>query len=101
MNRIFIDKAAFKILRRERTNIDRLTLALGIIGPMATIPQIIEVYASRDASGISLLSWIFYLITALLGLAYSLVHRLRPLTVGNILWIIADIILIQGIIAYS
>lgn len=96
MQHFHLDRATYKILKKERTNIDRAMLALGILGPLATLPQIWTIYADRITSGISVLSWVFYFISSLLTLAYALVHRLRPLVVSSALWLVADVAIIAG-----
>lgn len=101
MQHFQMDKVAYRILKKERTNIDRAMMFFGVLGPIATIPQIYTIYSSGDSSGVSIISWIFYLVIAMFGLAYSIVHRLRPLIFSNILWIFADGAVIAGCLLYS
>lgn len=100
MQHFHLDKVTYKILKKERTGIDRAMLGIGIFGPIATIPQVLTIYIDKQVAGISVISWMFYSISALLTLAYGIVHGLRPLIVSSILWLIVDIIIIVGCIIY-
>jgi uncharacterized protein with PQ loop repeat len=101
MQHFHLDKTTYRLLKKERTNIDRAMLALGVLGPIATIPQIYTIFSSQDAGSVSIVSWIFYLITAFFTLAYAAVHKLRSLILPSILWIMADIIIIAGCLIYG
>lgn len=95
-----MDKELYRVLKKERTQIDRAMYIIGLIGPMATLPQIWSIYSSKSAAGISVLSWVFYLVTALTSLAYSVAHKLKPLILGNLFWIFVHLIVIYGCLKY-
>ena len=100
MHHFNIDKAAYKLLKKERTNIDRAMLLVGTIGPFASIPQLLTIYKDKQVIGISVLSWVFYLICNSLALTYGIVHKLRPLVIANSLWVIIDTSTIVGCLMY-
>jgi uncharacterized protein with PQ loop repeat len=100
MQRFHLDKVTYKILKKERTNIDRAMLVIGVAGPLATIPQIIVIFTRKQVEGISVLSWWFYAVSSLLTLLYAVVHRLRPLIVSSVLWLVCDAIIIAGCIIF-
>ena len=100
MQHFHLDKVTYKILKKERTNIDRAMLAVGTLGPMATIPQLLVIYGQKQVAGISVLTWVFYLVANLLTLSYGIVHRLRALIIANTLWIIIDTAIITGCLIY-
>jgi hypothetical protein len=56
MQRFHLDKVTYKILKKERTNIDRAMLVIGVAGPLATIPQIIVIFTRKQVEGISFYS---------------------------------------------
>lgn len=100
MQHFSIDKATYKLLKKERTNIDRAMLAVGVLAPIATTPQIVIIYSERNAGSVSVFTWGFYFIAAILTLAYSVNHKLRPLIISSILWIIADGLVVIGWILF-
>lgn len=81
--------------------LDRIVLAVAIIGPMANIPQIIKVYFENNISGLSLVTWSMYLFMAVPWLVYGFVHKEKPIIVANILWLITNIMIVIGIIIHS
>lgn len=101
MNYFHIDKATYKLLKKERTNIDRATLLVGIIAPLATIPQIITIFSEQNVAGVSIFTWSFYLFSASLALIYSIVHRLPPFIVSSALWVMADALVVAGCLIYG
>ena len=100
MQHFQLDRVSYKILKKERTNIDRAMLMVGILGPFATIPQIYAVYVGQDVAGLSIFSWSLYLISAFFVLAYGIVHNLRPLIISSFLWIVVDIVIVIGYFIY-
>ena len=80
--------------------LDKVIYFVGISGPIMTLPQVYTIWSTQDASGVSLVSWGWYLITACIWLAYAIEHKEKPLIVTYILWIIIEIVLVLGIILY-
>lgn len=80
--------------------IDRVVLFTGLIGPIASVPQAIEIYSMQDAQGVSLFTWVFFILTQVAALIYSMVHRLTPLIISNILWIVIEVVVVVGILLY-
>jgi uncharacterized protein with PQ loop repeat len=75
-----------KIKRNDK--IDTLALIVGIIQPLATLPQIYIVYSSQDASDVSLFMWTGFNIASVVLLMYGLKHKLLPIILAQILWMV-------------
>ncbi len=90
----------YKRLHKEEKQIDAVTLVVGLMGPLATIPQIYQIFDSQDAASLSLFSWIFYLIGTLISTTYSIAHKLKPLFWGNVCWLVIYGFMIYGILKY-
>jgi len=71
-------------------SIDRLALAVSIIQPLTTIPQIYLIYSSQDASQVSLFMWGAYNVASIILLMYGLKHKLLPVICAQILWLIVQ-----------
>ncbi len=80
---------------------DTLIYFGGILGPIATIPQLLEIWLNKNASGVSLISWSAYLVGAMLWFFYGLVHRAKPIVFTYGVWVILEIFIIIGIILYK
>lgn len=81
--------------------LDNTCLLFSVLMPATTIPQIYQIYKYQNASGVSMLMWILYLIASIPFMFYGFVHKEKPLIILNILWIIAQITIIVGIIMYG
>lgn len=81
--------------------VDRAMGMVSIIGPASASPQVIEIFAKQSAQGVSLLSWVMYLMLGVVSLSYGLFHKLKPIIVSQVLWLVMDIVVIVGILMYS
>ena len=81
--------------------IDKLALFMGIVGPLMTIPQVWKIYYYQNASGVSAISWVSYLLNAIVWLAYGISHKEKPIIITNAFWIVLEIIVIFGTIIYG
>lgn len=70
--------------------VDSLALIVGVVQPVATLPQIWLVYSAQDATGVSVLMWTFYNIGSLVLLTYGIRHKLVPIIVAQVLWLIVQ-----------
>jgi uncharacterized protein with PQ loop repeat len=69
------------------TRFDNMMVIAGLISPLATIPQIVKLFAthSEHAAGQSLTTWLAYTVIALLWVVYGVLNRQRAVLVGNAL----------------
>jgi uncharacterized protein with PQ loop repeat len=81
--------------------IDNSILFVSIIGPIMTIPQVVEIWYGQNAAGVSLTSWTTYLFSAIFWLSYGLIHKEKPIIIANGLMIILEIFIIVGTIIYG
>lgn len=80
--------------------LDNTCLAFSVLMPATTIPQIWRIYKYQLVDGLSLMMWILYCIGVIPFLIYGIVHKEKPLIILNILWLLAQVIIIIGILLY-
>lgn len=90
-----------KINDKNRKRIENFTLIAGIVQPLITLPQISAIYSNQSAQDVSLLTWVGYLIFGMTFLIYGLVFNLKPIWVGQIIWVTMQTITVIGIVLYS
>lgn len=73
----------------------------GLVGPISTIPQVVIIFANKSATDVSMLSWVLYTATTVIFLLYSIIHRVKPMIINSLLWLLADIAVIIGVILYG
>ena len=81
--------------------LDRVVLAVGVIGPLMTVPQILKIYLSQDAAGVSVLSWGMFALLDIPWILYGFVHRDRPIFITYTLWLIMNALVFAGAIKYG
>lgn len=73
---------------------------VALIGPIALIPQVLQLYTLRDASDLSPVTWILWEILSGIWLVYGLVHKEVPIIVGNLAFLVLQAIVIIAIFIY-
>lgn len=85
----------------SKKRIGQIALVAGILQPLITLPQIIQIYSSQSATDVSLLTWTGYLIFGIIFLIYGIDYRLKPIWIGQIIWVTMQLITVTGIIIYG
>ncbi len=78
--------------------LDRAAIVAGIVGPAMTLPQIYQIFAFHNATGVSAFSWAAFAILDIPFIIYGLVHKDRLITVTYILWLVANLTVAFGAI---
>ena len=81
--------------------LDGIVLAAGIVAPIFTLPQIILIYSTHHAQGVSALTWGVYALLDLPWIIYGTAHRERAIIYSYILWFGANVTVCLGAIMYG
>ncbi len=79
---------------------DRFIYVVGVFGPLMTIPQVTKIWFEKNATGVSVISWISYLLCAIFWLIYGVMHREKPIIVTYAIWIVLDFLIVIGALIY-
>ncbi|GIW05786.1 MAG: hypothetical protein KatS3mg060_0591 [Dehalococcoidia bacterium] len=85
---------------RWQSFVDRGAVVVGIVAPLSTVPQIVQIYSSRSAEDLNLGTWGLFVAFGLFWLLYGAVHRSLPLILTNALWLICYGAVIFGAVVY-
>ena len=92
----------FKLNKKQQKKlIRRSVLAMAVIEPIMTLPQVYQIWINKQAEGVSGLTWGFYIIAAVVWLLYGLQIKDKPLIISSVLWIFMEIAIVVGTIIYS
>ena len=83
-----------------RKRIELFALIAGIVQPLITLPQILQIYLHHSAADVSLLTWLGYLFFGVTFLVYGAVFKLKPIFYGQIIWVTMQAITVVGIFIY-
>ncbi len=75
--------------------------AAAIVHPLTALPQVYKIYSTQNVDGVSVLTWLGFMVLGGVFLAYGLVHKIKPFIVTQILWFIIDALIVIGIFMYS
>lgn len=93
--------AKIKVDEKYKKRIERFALVASIVQPIITLPQIIAIYGNQSAKDVSLLTWIGYLVFGITFLIYGLVFNLKPIWIGQVIWVAMQTVTVIGILLYS
>ncbi len=79
---------------------DKFIAVVGLIGPIMTTPQIMNVWIHHQVAGLALASWGTYVCTSTFWLIYGILHKERAIILVNIAWVISNASVVAGILAF-
>ena len=80
------------------TGLEKILRMLSVATMVMTVPQVIAVWTGPSASGVSLVSWAAYLVSACLWFVYGLQKRDKTIYVACIGWAALDAAIVAGVI---
>jgi len=81
--------------------VDRITFIAAIVEPVMTIPQAWTIFHTKSAAGISLSTWICYLVFGFVWVWYGFVHKQRLIIFYELLYVVVEILIITGGLLYG
>lgn len=94
----YIKKRKNKKKRLEA--VDRLMMVVALLHPLSGLPQIIDIYVNQNVAGVSILTWIGFMSFGSIYLYYGILHKLKPVILTQILWMIVDVMVIIGVLIF-
>lgn len=84
-----------------RPHVNKAVLALGLVYPMAMLPQLYNVWVLGRTAGLSEITYVAGLTMALVWTLYGLLNRDRTIARLNSLWVLIHAIMIAGLVAHA
>jgi MtN3 and saliva related transmembrane protein len=81
--------------------LDTIIFIPGVVGPIATIPQILNIYSTHSAGNVSAFTFGTYAVFNLVWIVYGLAHRERPIIIAYCLWFVVNMTVCLGALAYA
>jgi uncharacterized protein with PQ loop repeat len=80
--------------------LDRFLIVVAVIGPFIAVPQILQIFITQNATGVSGLSWGLYALFNIPWFIYGVVHNDKPITIAYFLSFIANLTVLVGSLIY-
>jgi uncharacterized protein with PQ loop repeat len=81
--------------------IDKLVYIFGFLTVIFTIPQVYKIWAYQNASGVSVIAWISYLLYAIIFTIYGILHKAKPIAFTYSFLTVLDILVVIGTLLYG
>lgn len=82
------------------SGLERILRVLSVLTMLMTVPQVLTIWIGREAGGVSLVSWLSYLLSACLWLVYGIQKRDKTIYLACIGWILLDAAIVVGVIVH-
>jgi len=86
--------------KKKITVFDTVVIIASFLYPLSSIPQAIQIFHG-STDGVSIYSWVSFVVFAAIFLTYGLKHRIVPMIITNSLWVVMDSIVIVGLLLNS
>ena len=86
--------------KTKKTIVDRLMNIAAVVHPLTAIPQVYSIYSTHNVSGVSLFTWLGFMLLGLIFLSYGIFHKIKPFIVTQVLWFIVDFLVVVGVLIY-
>jgi len=87
-----------RLTHKELKELNKAVMAVAIVEPLTTLPQIINVFTKSNVAAISVLTWALYALFEVICVIYGLTIKNRPIVITNTLWILMDLAVVVGVL---
>lgn len=70
---------------------------VALIGPVVTLPQLVEIWSNGQDAGVSIITWVGYLTLSVFWLTYGFMRKEKPIIIANILYFIINLAIVIGL----
>ena len=81
--------------------LDKIMMGVALIGPLATLPQVYQVFMTQDTKGLSLVTWTVWVLLSCVWLVYGLLHKEMPIVLSNLIYIVLQGAVVSAILLYN
>lgn len=80
------------------SGLEKALRSLSVVTMLMTVPQVLAVWVGPHPGGVSLVSWVAYLVAACLWFVYGLRKRDKTIYLACIGWVVLDAAIVTGVI---
>jgi uncharacterized protein with PQ loop repeat len=80
---------------------NQLAYVVGVASSLFNIPQLITIWIDKDASGVSVLSWLGFSLASLFWLFYAIHHKEKALVITFSLTLVFQILIVIGAVMFG
>jgi uncharacterized protein with PQ loop repeat len=80
--------------------LEKVLRGLSVFTMLMTVPQVLTIWVGGDAGGISLISWVSYLVAASLWFVYGIQKGDKTIYLACVGWVLLDAAIVAGVIVH-
>lgn len=88
------------VAQPRETALERVLNVLSVVTLLMTVPQVLVIWIGHNASGVSLASWLSYLVGACLWFVHGVQRQDKSIYLACVGWIILDAAVVIGVVTY-
>ena len=81
--------------------LDYFMYVVGICAPLALVPQILQIYTTKSGAGLSLPTWLLFILFNTFWATYGVVHKDKHIFFANMLMAIFNSVVVIGVLLYT
>jgi uncharacterized protein with PQ loop repeat len=81
--------------------LEKVLRGLSVFTMLMTVPQVLTIWVGGNAGGVSLVSWLAYLLAACLWFVYGLKKRDKTIYLACIGWVVLDAAVVVGVLIHG
>ena len=85
----------------NRFFIDKIILGVAIIEPLFTLPQVIIIFRNKNATDVSIFTWLGFNLMTLMWIWYAIAHKEKIVLIYQLLFFLINCFVIIGAIMYG
>ena len=83
------------------SGLEKVLRGLSVFTMLMTVPQVLTIWVGGDAGGVSLISWVSYLVSACLWFVYGLQKQDKTIYLACVGWVLLDVAIVIGVIVHG
>jgi uncharacterized protein with PQ loop repeat len=83
------------------SGLEKILRGLSVFTMLMTVPQVLTIWIGRDAAGVSLVSWLAYLLSACLWFVYGLQKGDKTIYLACVGWVALDAAVVVGVLVHG
>ena len=83
------------------SRLEKILRGMSVFTMLMTVPQVLTIWVGRDAAGVSLVSWLAYLLSACLWFVYGLKKGDKTIYLACVGWVLLDAAVVVGVVVHG
>ena len=86
---------------QQVSGLEKVLRGLSVFTMLMTVPQVLTIWIGHNAGGVSLISWVAYLIAACMWFVYGVQKNDKTIYLACVGWVVLDLAIVIGVIVHT